>query len=350
MTGLFLSLPIWGNLFFFTLAAVAVWVAGTSLSVYADEVSDRKRIGKAFTGFVFLAAATSLPELVTTIAGSLAGEALLVLNNVFGGITMQTAILAVADAAVPVATLTFYPRKPTPVLEAAILVVLLAVLLAVGVVGERELFLNVGIGAVFFALAYFGSISLLRSYEEASAWRPVDLPDEESGPFPAIRSEKISKRSTKGLVWLSIAMASVILIAGVALISLAEALAVQSGLGPSFIGVTLLAAVTSLPEVSTTIAAVRMGSFTMAISNIFGSNLIMLMLLLPADVFYRQGLILEKMDETATFALVSGIVVTGIYIIGLLLRHKKRFFGMGIDSVLVLAIYLASLGVFYFLR
>ncbi len=350
MAAFFVSLPVWVNLVFFVMAGVAVWIAGTSLSVYADEVSDRKRIGKAFTGFVFLAAATSLPELVTTIAGSLAGEALLVLNNVFGGITMQTAILAVADAAVPVATLTFYPRKPTPVLEAAILVVLLAVLLAVAVVGERELFFNVGVGAAFFGLAYFGSISLLRSYEETSAWRPVDLPDEESGPFPALRSAKISRRSTNGLIWLSLAMAGVILIAGVVLIYLAEALADQSGLGQSFIGVTLLASVTSLPEVSTTIAAVRMGAFTMAISNIFGSNLIMLMLLLPADVFYRQGLILQKMDDTATFALVSGLVVTGIYIVGLLLRQKKRIFGMGLDSALVLAVYLASLGIFYLLR
>lgn len=145
-------------------------------------------------------------------------------------------------------------------------------------------------------------------------------------------------------------MAGVILVCGVLLVALAEALAVQTGLGHSFIGVTLLAASTSLPELSTTIAAVRIGSFTMAISNIFGSNLIMVALLLPADIFYRQGVLLNEIDPSATFALLAGIVVSGIYVTGLLARQKRRIMGMGMDSALVLAVYMLTLFVLYALR
>jgi cation:H+ antiporter len=58
-------------------------------------------------------------------------------------------------------------------------------------------------------------------------------------------------------------------IGGIALVTSAEAIAGQSGLGASFVGVTVLAAATSLPEISTTFAAVRLGAYTMAISNIF---------------------------------------------------------------------------------
>jgi cation:H+ antiporter len=47
---------------------------------------------------------------------------------------------------------------------------------------------------------------------------------------------------------------------------------------------------------------------------------------------------------------LSGILVTTIYVIGLLIKKKPRFLGMGLDSVLVLAVYLASLHAFYSAR
>jgi cation:H+ antiporter len=81
----------------------------------------------------------------------------------------------------------------------------------------------------------------------------------------------------------------------------------------------------------------------MAISNIFGSNLIMLALLLPADVLYRAGPILAAADRTATLAIASGIGVTAIYMIGLVSRSTRQFLRMGVDSLIVLALYAATL-------
>ena len=130
----------------------------------------------------------------------------------------------------------------------------------------------------------------------------------------------------------------------------AEGLAKQTGLGNSFIGATLLAGSTSLPELSTTIMAVRLHSYTMAISNIFGSNLIMVVLILPADIVYSKGPLLQHADASAAFALICGIVVTAIYVVGLTVRYSGRFFGMGYDSAAVLAIYIASLFGLYALR
>ena len=134
------------------------------------------------------------------------------------------------------------------------------------------------------------------------------------------------------------------------LVETAQTIADQSALGSSFIGVTLLAASTSLPELSTTIAAVRLGAYTMALSSIFGSNLIMVLVLFPADMFYRQGETLRQADDTAQLALLSGILVTTIYVTGLLMKKKPRVLGMGMDSVLVLAVYLASVYAFYSAR
>jgi len=345
----FEGLPIWLNLALFAVAGAGVWLAGTRLCNYADAIADRKRIGKALMGFVFLAAATELPEMVTTVVGSIAGEARLVLNNMFGGITMQTAILAVADATVPMVALTSYPRNPTPALEGVLLILLLALLLAVSALGDAVLFWNVGIGSVIFAFAYAGTIVLLRNYDQEEPWLPVEVLEEAAAPLAVAPARNLDVIPLSQLVWMSLAATLVILICGVMLVSLAETLAIQTGWGTSFIGVTLLAASTSLPELSTTIAAVRLGAFTMAISNIFGSNLIMIALLLPADIFYTEGVILDQIDATATFALISGLIVTSVYVAGLLLRNRRKALGMGIDSVIVLLIYSASLVVFYFL-
>jgi hypothetical protein len=56
-----------------------------------------------------------------------------------------------------------------------------------------------------------------------------------------------------------------------------------------------------------------------------------------------------QIDATVTFALISGLIVSSVYVAGLLLRNRKRALGMGIDSVIVLFIYSASLVVFFFL-
>ena len=85
------------NFAIFVVLACAIWIAGTRLTIYADAISDKFRIGKAFTGLVFLAIVTELPEIVTTITAAISGNALLIMNNMFGGIVMQTAILGVAD-------------------------------------------------------------------------------------------------------------------------------------------------------------------------------------------------------------------------------------------------------------
>jgi cation:H+ antiporter len=112
----------------------------------------------------------------------------------------------------------------------------------------------------------------------------------------------------------------------------------------------MLATATSLPELSTAVTAVRLNNHSMAISNVFGSNLVMLLLLFPSDVFYREGLIIDAIDPSARFALVVGIVLTSIYVIGLFMRSPRRFLGLGLDSWAVLAAYIAALFFLYHVR
>lgn len=346
---LFAGLPPFVNAVFFALMAGLVWFAGTRLAHYADEISVRKSIGHAFMGLVFLAAATELPEVVTTVSAALQNNAPLLLNNLFGGLTLNMAMLAIADATAVHISLTSAPRKPTPVLEGALLILLMALLLGITWFGDQALFWSVGIGIVVLSALYVLVIKIIRNYEDNSAWHPVELLPEGSDAGTAAQEKRASLSDRRLYAYTGFAVLG-ILLAGILLVDLADVLATQSGLGSSFIGVTVLAAATSLPELSTTVAAVRLKAYTMAISNIFGSNLIMLALLLPADIFYRQGVLLAEVDRSAAFALVTGIIVTAIYVIGLLVRRRQLILGMGYDSAAVIMVYGMSLYGFYILR
>lgn len=337
------------NLALFLAAAAGVWVSGSLLPLYADAIADRKRIGKAFVGLVFLAGATSLPEIATTLSAAVTNQPDLVLGTLFGGITMQTAVLAAADATMAHAALTAFPRKLSHALEATMLALLLALLLAIAFVGDRTLALGMGAGSVALGLAYAGALTLLNSYEKSETWQPVEMPESAQEIVAGVTTSNLDQIALSGLAIRFAAASAAILVCGLTLTMTVSALAEQTGLGTSFLGVTLLAFATSLPEVTTTFAAVRIGAYTMAIANIFGSNLLMVALVFPADFAYRGGPLLAALDATTTLALLSGLAVTLIYVAGLLVRSRRRVAGMGVDSALVIGAYVLTLIAYYHL-
>ena len=346
----FTDIPIGVTILLFIAAAIGVWLAGHRLALYGDFIAKKTGINSAFVGLVFLAAATELPEVVTTLVAASEGNAPLVLNNMFGGITMQTTILAVADITIAYAALTFHARKSILLLQAGLLILMLGLLLGILRIGDAPLIFHIGYGSLLLTGAYALAILLLNNYESKEEWRPLNIPvsEEQITAGPLVEAKDV--HSISRLAVLFTASAITILFCGLFLVYSAEAFATQSKLGSSFIGATLLASSTSLPELSTTIAAVRLGAHSMAFSNIFGSNLIMLALLLPADLVYTKDSLLSKVDASAEFTIISGIVVTAIYLIGLVMRRKKKILRMGYDSFFVLLFYLISLYILYRLR
>ncbi len=334
-------------LLLFAVSAAAVWRAGSGLAFVADTLSDRYRLGKSLVGLVALSTATSLPEISTTLSAATKQSQELVLNNLFGGIALQTAILAMADFWARGA-ITNYPRKANHALEATLLNLMLGLTIILLVIGDRWSFASVGLGSLIIAVFYFGSIWLLRRYDHSGDWIPVDLPQEDE--FSFLPGAQSAERESSTLIVLAIVYCIMILVFGLGLVLSAEQIAIETGLGTSFIGVTVLAAATSLPELTTSIAAVRMGAYTLAISNIFGSNLIMLVLVFPADILYRSGPILKSAPPIVYASLGFGIVVTSIFLTGLIVRRKPRIGPFGADSVLVLLVFVASLFSYYTLR
>lgn len=137
-------------------------------------------------------------------------------------------------------------------------------------------------------------------------------------------------------------MSLVVLVAGWVATHAAGALGRQTGLGSAFLGGTLLAAATSMPELSTTIAAARSRRYTVSVSNVFGNNTFDLALLFLADVLYRDGPVLAAAGASTIFLAALGAILTGLFTGGLLERANRMILGMGIDSVLLILTYVGG--------
>ncbi len=352
----FRDFPLWQNAALFAAAAVIIWLVGSRLAAYADVIAERTGLGRAFVGLLLLAGATSLPEVASTVSATVTGNPTLAVNNVLGSVVTQTAILAVADVLFGRGALTYFVPRPTMLLEGALLIVLLAIVLVGVAVADVFSLFGVSLWTALLFAAYLLMLRRLQGYDRREVWRPVDLPDDErdadaaESPGAEGTQEKYGEWSTTHLVSMFAAGSLVILVVGVTLTRVADALAVQTGLGASFVGAVLLALVTSLPELSTTIAAVRLGAYSMAVSNIFGSNAASVTLVFLADVLHRDGPVLAAVDRSATFITALGIVVTAAYLIGMIERKDRAVLRMGYDSAAVLVLYVGGLAVLYVVR
>ncbi|MGH8741476.1 MAG: hypothetical protein ACREUN_11215, partial [Burkholderiales bacterium] len=146
------------------------------------------------------------------------------------------------------------------------------------------------------------------------------------------------------------AAGAAILVAGFALARSGEAIAGQTGLGQGFAGFLLLGLSTALPEITTMFTAVRMGRTLMAVSEVFGSNLFTVALVFVADVAFPGGPILEQAGAFSVFAALMGVVLTTLFLVGLIERRDRTVARMGIDSLAVLLVYAGGTALLYRLR
>lgn len=360
----FESYPLWLNALVFAVSSGVIWAAGVRLERYADAIAGRTSLGHAFTGMLLLSAATSLPELATTItAVVLLNNPTLAVYNLLGGVAMQTGILIVADRASPSGALTFFSPKFVLLIEGVGLLILLQITIAGVTARGMPAVASIGLWPVLLMGAYVVVMYLTYRYRKQARWSPMNQPDEpddesESPEQEANDTETDSQEQSESdnlshstfKIWLLFALASlVVLVGGWTTASTADVLAEQTGLGPVFLGATLLAIATSLPELSTTIAASRSGRYSMAISNVFGSNAFDVTLLFLADLLYRGGSILEEAEGSLAFVAAIGSLMTCCYLWGLLEREDRSVFGIGWDSAAALVLYVGGMTVLYFI-
>ena len=138
-----------------------------------------------------------------------------------------------------------------------------------------------------------------------------------------------------------LAASAVTLVAGVFLEQTGNELADDMGMNGVVFGATILAAVTALPEISSGIQAVRLGSVELAMSDIYGGNAMQLTFFLLADLLAGSPVLSAASAESLWLGAL-GAVVTGVFAYGLLVRLDNKRFGIGRDSLIVLVVYLVG--------
>lgn len=338
-----LGLPLTTALF--VAAGMLVWISGTALSRSADVIAERTGLGRAFTGVLLLGAATSLPELATTITASVGGHASMAGNNLLGGVAMQIAVLAVADAfGVPGKPLTFFSATPVFLVQGVMLLIMLAIACAAVAAGEFVSIGGVGGWSLLLGATYVVALYLMYRYERDPQWTLSE--PQARRPVQADASSWRDRATSAVVLRFAVACAGV-LVGGYLVAESGAAIAEQTGIDEGFVGATLVAVTTTLPEVSTTLAAVRLGAYSMAAGNILGTNILEVALFLPADALYRGGPIFAAMGEEANLLTALGIALTCIYLWGALERKDRAILGLGIDSALVLLTYAGGILLYY---
>lgn len=345
----FTTLPLAVNFAIFAAAAGLVWIAGTRISQYADAISAHTGLGHALLGLLLLGGVTSLPEMAVSVSAAYSASPALAVNNILGGVAMQIAILALADFAIGRRALTSVVPDPIVMLQGS-LNVLLLVFVPVGIlVGDVSL---LGIGAWVWAILGLAVLSLymLSQSEGRKPWRAADLNDE-SADVEATRTRSARTSGSLSSILGKTALAAVvILVAGFVIARTADAIAEQTGLGASFVGAVLVAISTSLPEISTVLSAARLGLYTMAISDILGTNLFDVGLLFVIDGVASGEPVLNRVGVFSSVAALLGIAVTTLFLIGLAERRDRTILRMGVDSAAVLLVYFGGLVILYGMR
>ena len=303
--------------------AAVILVASHFLARSADVVAEKTGLGRSFVGVMMLATATSLPEVGTGVSAIVLVDAPdLAAGDAFGSNLFNLLIIGLADLFWrngPVLSAV----KPTTAVVAALGAAMIA--LAVGAVYVHH--------ATSFAstwhlspvsvlmMAGFLVAMLLIYRHEKEADQSEDADEDAEG----VTEAAYAGTSLRKALGTYAAAATAVVAAAVWLAVTGEHIAVEMGWEASFMGTQFLALSTSLPEMATAYAALRLNAPTLAVSNVLGSNVFnMGFVLFIDDLVYPEGAIWADVSQVHILSGLIAILMTVIVIVGMLTRPRSR--------------------------
>jgi cation:H+ antiporter len=327
----------------FILCAAAIVSSGIRLSYFSDVIAEKSGLGRTWIGVTLLAFVTSLPELVTGVSSvTFAGVPDITVGDLLGSCLFNLTIIALMDLFHPHPGVVLARAEQLHILSAGYGIVML-VTAAMGLfMGHAGIDLSLlwfgGYSPILFLMYFFGMWSIYR-------FRHKLIPAKEKSP--PCYGKVLSRSVYRGFFF----HAAVILAAATYLPFVGEDLAAATGWGQTFFGMLFVAIATSLPEIVTSLAALRMGAVDLAVGNLLGSNMLNLAILALDDFLFIQGPILAHVSETHLLPALTGILLTGIVILTLYYQPGgKRHFRMTWLAPLLLVLYVLNAVAVYLLE
>lgn len=296
----------------FALCSTLIGYAGMRLIRYGDALADLTGLSRSWIGLILVATVTSLPELATGLSAVTISKAPdIAAGDVLGSCVFNLTILALVDA--------LYRKEPLftvinrdHVLPASLGVLLLVSTGLILILSKQGTMPNVGhisIGSFVLIGLYALSMKLLYQAEQRH-----------HACAASVTSAMTLKKALTGYV-----MSAVVIVAtGIWLPFLGVELAERMGWTSSFVGTLFVALATSIPELATTIGALRIGAVDMAVGNLLGSNLFDVLILALDDLAYVHGPLYEHISMLHLVSALTAAVMSTAVILALIHRPGSR--------------------------
>ncbi len=318
---------VWGK---FAVCLLTIFFAGKKVAKYGDIIAEKSGLGGLWIGLIVVALVTSLPELFTGISSVTIVDAPdLTVGNIFGANAFNLLTLALLDITHRNGSI-LSAVSPTHRLTGWLSLSLLLIVAAALFVSHRYFSLSLGwVGwyTPVFLLFYAGAVRQLFMAERRQ---------------PAHEEVELYHEEVSGRVYLHFAIAAVFIIgAGIWLAAIGDEIASVTGWGQHFVGSLLIAFTTTLPEITVSFAALRLGATDLAVANIIGSNMFNLTIIAIDDLFYLKGPVLEAVTQSHLVTAFAVILLTLLFITGM--RYKpRRFLRLSWWNCATIALFLAS--------
>ena len=243
-------------------------------------------IPQLVVGLTIVAMGTSAPEAAVSITGAMNGAADIAVGNVLGSNILNILIILGLTGFITNVAI----QKSTLMMEMPFMMVITVVFAVLGL-NDGNVGFTEGVILWILFLVYLGYLFVLAKKGNQ---------DEE---------EKQENRPIWKLVLLGVIGGAIVVLGADITVDAATAIAKAVGLSERFIGLTIVALGTSLPELVTSVTAARKGNSDIAIGNIVGSNIFNILF-----VIGTSALIVPVIYETtflvdAIVALAAGVVL-----------------------------------------
>ncbi len=253
----------------------------------ASGIADKFGIPQLVIGLTIVAMGTSAPEAAVSITAALKGNADITVGNVVGSNILNVfIILGIASVITAIAVAKTTIRYEIPIMLAVTLL-----LLAFGATGGTINLIE-GLLLLVCFVAYLGYMFLMMKRGE------MQSEEMESTQHP------VWKLNLMGLVGLVL-----IVLGSDITVDAATALAKMFGLSERFIGLTIVALGTSLPELFTSVVAARKGKADIAIGNIVGSNIFNILFVVGLSALVIPVVFASEFVIDCLIAFAAGIVL-----------------------------------------
>ena len=322
----------------FAICVAIIFFSGKRVAKYGDIIAEKTGLGGLWIGVILVAIATSLPEIFTGVGSTVFVNAPdLTVGNLFGANSYNLLNISLLD----------FLNKGGPLLSSvsagqlltAALSLIPLLIASIGIFLSIRLpqlsFMNISLYSILILIAYLVAIRAIFRFERSQQQIMRELRKEEEILL------KYNDIPLKKACILYGVFAIMIAGAGIWLAYIGEELAQILSLGQNFVGSLFLGFATTLPEITVSVAALRIGAKELAVANMLGSNLFNMSIIFINDTLYKKAQIFNFLSQQHIF---TGFIVALMTIIvgtGLILKPKKKTkLGLSNYAIALIAVFI----------